>query len=40
VRLVPGPGAHPSRGEAGDLYVDAAGRLWFCRGGPDWKQLA
>jgi hypothetical protein len=39
-RLVPGPGPHPSHGEAGDLYVDATNRLWFCRGGPDWKQLA
>ena len=30
----------PARGEPGDLFVDAARRLWFCRGGTDWSQLA
>jgi hypothetical protein len=27
-------------GETGDLFVDASGRLWFCRGGSDWHQVA
>jgi hypothetical protein len=31
---------HPSSGRRGDLLVDASGRLWFCKGGTTWKQLA
>lgn len=31
---------HPAAGRVGDLMVDARGRLWFCRGGAGWKQLA
>jgi hypothetical protein len=31
---------HPSSGARGDLFVDNAGRLWFCKGGTTWKQLA
>jgi hypothetical protein len=32
--------SHPALGETGDLFVDASGRLWFCRGGPDWHRVA
>jgi len=31
---------HPSSGQAGDLFVDASHRLWFCKGGTTWHQLA
>jgi len=31
---------HPTTGQAGDLFVDAATRLWFCKGGSSWHQLA
>ena len=27
-------------GAIGDLFVDRGGRLWFCKGGTTWKQLA
>ena len=41
VRLVPtARTSHPPRGAAGDLYVDKSDRLWFCKGGSSWKQLA
>ena len=30
---------HPTSGRRGDLFVDASGRLWFCKGGTTWKQL-
>lgn len=41
IRLQPGTrGSHPHTGEAGDLYVDSGHRLWFCKGGTTWKQLA
>jgi hypothetical protein len=42
VRLVPGTGStHPSSGQAGDLYVDKTGRLWYCKKtGRTWRQLA
>jgi hypothetical protein len=33
-------GTHPTRGAAGDLFVDKSHRLWFCKGGRNWKQLA
>ena len=40
-RLVPAAAAsHPTSGTAGDLFVDASKRLWFCRGGTSWRQLA
>ena len=29
-----------AHGVRGDLYVDKSGRLWFCKGGSTWKQLA
>ena len=31
---------HPATGQPGDLFVDAAHRLWYCLGGSGWKQLA
>jgi hypothetical protein len=31
---------HPAKGQRGDLFVDTSGRLWFCKGGTTWKQLA
>jgi hypothetical protein len=31
---------HPASGYKGDLFVDAAGRLWFCKGATTWTQLA
>jgi hypothetical protein len=41
VHLVPSPAStHPDRGAAGELFVDRANRLWYCRGGSDWRQLA
>jgi len=41
LRLQPSTlGTHPASGQAGDLFVDASKRLWFCQGGTVWKQLA
>jgi hypothetical protein len=31
---------HPVDGRRGDLVADTTGRLWFCKGGTTWKQLA
>lgn len=31
---------HPGSGQVGDLFVDKSKRLWFCKGGTTWKQLA
>lgn len=31
---------HPTSGATGDFFVDKSGRLWFCKGGTTWKQLA
>ncbi len=42
IRLVPstlGP-THPTTGSRGDLFCDKYGRLWFCKGGTTWTQLA
>jgi hypothetical protein len=40
LRLQPSTlGTHPSSGQAGDLFVDASKRLWFCRGGTAWSQV-
>jgi hypothetical protein len=33
-------GTHPLTGEPGDLFVDASSRLWFCKGGTRWSQVA
>ena len=41
VRLLPSANAtHPASGFTGDLFVDKHHRLWFCKGGSNWKQLA
>jgi hypothetical protein len=41
VRLDPSALAtHPASGLAGDLFVDGAHRLWFCKGGSTWVKLA
>lgn len=32
--------SHPRSGATGDLFVDKQGRLWFCKGGTRWRQLA
>jgi len=38
--LPSGAASHPAKGDRGDLFVDKTGRLWFCKGGTHWKQLA
>jgi len=41
IELVPSSDAfHPASGTGGQLFVDSARRLWFCRGGTQWQQLA
>jgi hypothetical protein len=41
IKLVPsGTAIHPTTGAKGDLFVDRTGRLWFCKGGSNWHQLA
>ncbi len=40
VRLEPASTTHPVSGLMGDLFADTAGRLWFCKGGSGWKQIA
>jgi hypothetical protein len=41
VRLMPSTAAtHPTNGASGDLFVDVSDRLWFCKGGANWTQLA
>jgi hypothetical protein len=41
IELVPSSAAtHPTKGTAGTLFVDRSHRLWFCRGGEAWHQLA
>jgi hypothetical protein len=32
--------SHPATGQLGDLFLDKNKRLWFCKGGTTWKQLA
>jgi hypothetical protein len=40
LRLVPSSAiTHPSRGAAGDLFLDKSHRLWFCKGGATWRQI-
>jgi hypothetical protein len=40
ITLVPSTASsHPASGSAGQLFVDASKRLWFCKGGTDWHQL-
>jgi len=41
IRLLPSTSiSHPSSGAIGDMFVDQAGRLWYCKGGTNWTQLA
>lgn len=41
IQLVPSSAAsHPASGVAGQLFVDRSNRLWFCKGGTNWHQLA
>jgi hypothetical protein len=41
INLVPSAlASHPATGSAGDLFVDRSKRLWFCKGGSSWHQLA
>jgi hypothetical protein len=41
LRLAPSSATtHPHSGAKGDLFVDSKTRLWFCKGGTTWKQLA
>jgi hypothetical protein len=41
LRLVPSTATtHPSRGSLGDLFLDKNKRLWFCKGGTTWHQIA
>jgi hypothetical protein len=40
VHLVTAASSHPETGEAGQLFVDKANRLWYCRGARDWRRLA
>ena len=41
LRLAPSSAtSHPHSGQKGDFFVDSKTRLWFCKGGTTWKQLA
>ncbi len=41
IRLIASTAAsHPASGMLGDLFLDANKRLWFCKGGTTWQQLA
>jgi hypothetical protein len=41
LRLIPSTQAtHPSSGMIGDLFLDKNKRLWFCKGGTTWVQIA
>ena len=41
VRLTPSTATHhPLLGQAGDLFVDKNGHLWYCKGGSAWTLLA
>ncbi len=39
IQLVKG-GARPSSGAAGDIFFDSASKLWVCKGGKSWVQIA
>jgi hypothetical protein len=40
IRLQPSTATtHPASGLAGDLFLDKAKRLWFCKGGTTWVRL-
>jgi hypothetical protein len=41
IRLLPSKAStHPASGQPGDFFVDSSHRLWHCKGGTTWKQLA
>jgi hypothetical protein len=41
LRLIPSLNAtHPASGLVGDLFLDKHKRLWFCKGGTTWTQIA
>lgn len=43
VQLTPAGSSHPKSGQRGDLYADAAGRLWYCKASgttATWHQIA
>jgi hypothetical protein len=41
IQLVPSNlSTHPPSGSAGQLFVDRSNRLWYCKGGTAWHQLA
>lgn len=41
IQLMPSTaGGHPTTGQSGDLFVDSHHRLWFCKGGTSWVQVA
>ena len=41
LRLVPSTATtHPNSGKPGDFFVDKHHRLWFCKGGTTWKEVA
>lgn len=43
IQLTPAGSGHPKSGQRGDLYADAAGRLWYCKATgatATWHQIA
>lgn len=43
IQLTPAGSSHPKSGQRGDLYADAAGRLWYCKttgATAAWHQIA
>jgi len=41
LKLIPSKAkTHPGSGQAGDLFVDVTGSLWYCKGGATWVKLA
>ncbi len=41
IQLMPATSStHPASGSAGQFFVDSTNRLWFCKGGTNWHQLA
>jgi hypothetical protein len=41
IQLIPSTSSsHPTSGSAGQLFYDNSNRLWLCKGGTNWHQLA
>jgi hypothetical protein len=43
IQLTPAGASHPKSGQRGDLFADAAGRLWYCKttgASATWHQIA